>query len=65
MSSVTKMFSAPKAIKPTVTRMTDRFDPALEEERRRKMRQESMDKGRESTRLSDTKTAYSGGVLGE
>jgi len=64
MSGITKMFS-PKAIKPTVTRLTDRSDPALEEERRRKMRQESMGKGRESTRLSDTKAAYSGGVLGE
>jgi hypothetical protein len=64
MSSVTKMFS-PKPIKPTVTRITDRSDPALEEERRRKMRQESMGSGRESTRLTEKNAAYSGGVLGE
>ncbi len=64
MSAVTKMFN-PSATKPTVTRMTDRSDPALEEERRRKMKQESLTGGRESTRLSETKAAYSGGVLGE
>lgn len=65
MSGLKNMFS-PSATKPTVTRQTDRSDPAMEEERRRRMQKETMAKGRESTRLTDgTKTAYSGGVLGD
>lgn len=64
MSGIKNMF-APSAVKPSVTRQIDRGDPALEEERRRKMKQESMTQGRESTRLTDgTKQPYSGGVLG-
>jgi hypothetical protein len=65
MSGVAKMFSAPKVTAPTVTRQIDRGDPALEEERRRRMQKETLTQGRESTRLTDgTKQPYTGGVLG-
>ena len=75
MGGIKKMFSPkiPGALKPKepeVQRIPDMNDPAIEEARRRRMKMESMSRGRESTRLSDSrgsagaKPAYTGGVLG-
>jgi hypothetical protein len=55
----------PTVVKPEPVRMIDQNAPELEKAKRRRMDIERGMKGRESTRLSDTKAAYSGGVLGD
>lgn len=64
MSEISKMFGGGMPKPAAAIKMPDRDDPALQHEQRRKLAAESATKGRESTRLADSKGAYTGDTLG-